>query len=447
MNAKQRSIQRRENRDWGFLTMENAQECFQFLLMSTSIEDGRSLLMITENTHQEALLLQLTKRNTGKDTLLMMMMICMQSREHLDQGYLRLMLTESSGPLNSWMMDTKINCRISSDDNGVHSVARVSIEIEERRSSRISPYDKEQRLQRVCNADEKECHRARTTSVEHSRERIHSGDRRVPESPVAADLCHRLTLSSLDDGGVQQEELTARHKARSLDHWKPKITEESPPMRRRHQEESSLEYYDDEQQQNSSNSRTLPPPSSTRSRVGRSIFFTVADEHSEHSTTHEEKSFILQSNSVSGLKEELQVRTNIDEDIFICIRNPANGKLCILTLELPPNNLCMRVVVVRVNSEGTHIHFSLWEPLFRTTLLLSLQTKLVVVVEVNFEGNHILFSLWEPLFRTSISTLLLLLLLLLLSFANKTTYIQNLSSATLLHKREETERRQICRKT
>lgn len=259
------------------------------------------------------------------------------------------------------MMDTKINCRISSDDNGVHSVARVSIEIEERRSSRISPYDKEQRRQRVCNADEKECHRPRTSSssVEHSRERIHSGDRRVPESPVAADLCHRLTLSSLDDGGVQQEELTARHKARSLDHWKPKITEESPPMRRRHQEESSLEYYDDEQQQNSSNSRTLPPPSSTRSRVGRSIFFTVADEHSEHSTTHEEKSFILQSNSVSGLKEELQVRTNIDEDIFICIRNPVNGKLCILTLELPPNNVCMRVVVVRVNSEGTHIHFSL----------------------------------------------------------------------------------------
>jgi hypothetical protein len=142
-------------------------------------------------------------------------------------------------------MDTKINCRISSDDNGV---ARVSIEIEERRSSRISPYDKEQRLQRVCNADEKECHRARTSSssVEYSRERIHSGDRRVPESPVAADLCHRLTLSSLDDVGVQQEELTARHKARSLDHWKPKITEESPPMRRRHQEESSLEYYDDE---------------------------------------------------------------------------------------------------------------------------------------------------------------------------------------------------------
>ncbi|CAM6014906.1 unnamed protein product [Sphagnum balticum] len=135
--------------------------------------------------------------------------------------------------------------RISSDDNGV---ARVSIEIEERRSSRISPYDKEQRLQRVCNADEKECHRARTSSssVEHSRERIHSGDRRVPESAVAADLWHRLTLSSLDDGGVQQEELTARHKARSLDHWKPKITEESPPMRRRHQEESSLEYYDDE---------------------------------------------------------------------------------------------------------------------------------------------------------------------------------------------------------
>ncbi|CAK9866431.1 unnamed protein product [Sphagnum jensenii] len=242
--------------------------------------------------------------------------------------------------------------RISSDDNGVHRVARVSIEIEERRSSRISPYDKEQRLQRVCNADEKECHRARaSSSVEHSRERIHSADRRVPESPVAADLCHCLTLSSLDDGGVQQEELTVRHNARSLDHWKPKITEESPPMRRRHQEESSLEYYDDEQQQNSSNSRTLPPPSSTRSRVGRSIFFTVADEHSEQSTTHEEKSFILQSNSVSGLKEELHVRTNIDEDIFVCIRNPVNGKLCILTLDLPPDNVCMRVVVVRVNSE------------------------------------------------------------------------------------------------
>ncbi len=130
-------------------------------------------------------------------------------------------------------------------------------------------------------------------------------------------------------------------------------------MRRRHQEESSLEYYDDEQQQNSSNSRTLPPPSSTRSRVGRSIFFTVADEHSEHSTTHEEKSFILQSNSVSGLKEELHVRTNIDEDNFVCTQNPVNGKLCILTLELPPDNVCMRVVVVRVNSEGTHILFSL----------------------------------------------------------------------------------------
>jgi hypothetical protein len=259
------------------------------------------------------------------------------------------------------MMDTKINCRISSDDNGVHRVARVSVEIEERRSSRISPYDKEQRMQRVCNADEKDCHRAKTSSssVEHSRERIHSDDRIVPESPVAADLCHRLTLSSLDDRGVQQEELTARHKARSSDHWKPKITEESPPMRRRHQEESSLEYYDDEQQQNSSNSRTLPPPSSTRSRVGRSIVFTVADEHSEHATTHEEKSFILQSNSVSGLKEELHVRTNIDEDIFVCIRNPVNGKLCILTLELPPDNVCMRVVVVRVNSEGTHILFSL----------------------------------------------------------------------------------------
>jgi hypothetical protein len=107
----------------------------------------------------------------------------------------------------------------------------------------------------------------------------------------------------------------------------------------------------------------------------------------------------------------------------------------------------MRVVVVRVNSEGTHILFSLWEPLFRisaSTLLLFLQTKLVVLVEINFEGNHILFSLWEPLFRTSVSTLLLLLLL---SFANKTTYIQKLSSATLLQEREETERRQICRKT
>ncbi|ONK75349.1 uncharacterized protein A4U43_C03F15910 [Asparagus officinalis] len=90
---------------------------------------------------------------------------------------------------------------------------------------------------------------------------------------------------------------------------------------------------------------------SPRRSDGRSIYCTIAeDDGSTDGST--ELCFSFKGTTVRELTEKLEEVLEIDEDIFVCTRNPLNGLLCPLHLQLPPNKMKMHVVVVRASSRG-----------------------------------------------------------------------------------------------
>ncbi|CAH8257653.1 unnamed protein product [Arabidopsis lyrata] len=87
---------------------------------------------------------------------------------------------------------------------------------------------------------------------------------------------------------------------------------------------------------------TVPPPKSE----GRIIYYHIADEEGHV----EEESAVgyalnFNGNSVEQLTQALQEETSM-YDVVVCTRNPLNGKLFPLRLQLPPNSGTMHVVLV-----------------------------------------------------------------------------------------------------
>lgn len=79
-------------------------------------------------------------------------------------------------------------------------------------------------------------------------------------------------------------------------------------------------------------------------KEGRTIIYDVGDENGDVEAG-EEKFFTFKGSCVDELNQKLKEETGRD-DILVCCRNPLNGKLYPLRLQLPPNNSDMHVIIV-----------------------------------------------------------------------------------------------------
>lgn len=85
---------------------------------------------------------------------------------------------------------------------------------------------------------------------------------------------------------------------------------------------------------------------------GRTIYYHIADDNGEvDDESVKGYSLTFRGNGVNELTRTFEEETGI-EGIIMCSRNPLNGKLCPLRLQLPPNNVTMHVVVVLSSSKG-----------------------------------------------------------------------------------------------
>ncbi|XP_010415657.1 PREDICTED: uncharacterized protein LOC104701634 [Camelina sativa] len=91
---------------------------------------------------------------------------------------------------------------------------------------------------------------------------------------------------------------------------------------------------------------TPSPPKSE----GRIIYYHIADEEG-HVEDESAVGYALtfKGNSVEQLTQALQEETSMD-DFVVCTRNPLNGKLFPIRLQLPPNSGTMHVVLVPSSS-------------------------------------------------------------------------------------------------
>lgn len=94
-----------------------------------------------------------------------------------------------------------------------------------------------------------------------------------------------------------------------------------------------------------SSSFYIDPPKSE----GRSIHYVIADDSRDYDDG-EEFTLNFKGASVEELTQKLMEETEMP-DIIVCSRNPLNGKLYPLRLQLPPNNTTMRVVLVPSSSK------------------------------------------------------------------------------------------------
>ncbi|XP_028064844.1 uncharacterized protein LOC114267947 [Camellia sinensis] len=79
---------------------------------------------------------------------------------------------------------------------------------------------------------------------------------------------------------------------------------------------------------------------------GRIIYYSVVDDDDgKIEEGKEEPSFHFKGLGLEELTEKLEEETGL-EDVIVCLRNPWNGKLSPLRLDLPPNNTTMHIVVV-----------------------------------------------------------------------------------------------------
>ncbi|XP_020095972.1 uncharacterized protein LOC109715406 [Ananas comosus] len=83
---------------------------------------------------------------------------------------------------------------------------------------------------------------------------------------------------------------------------------------------------------------------------GRTIYYVVADDDGSADDAIESQSFTFDGTSLEELSHRLEEVTGLT-GIIICSRNPLNGKLYPLRLQLPPNNAAMHVVVVQESSK------------------------------------------------------------------------------------------------
>lgn len=91
----------------------------------------------------------------------------------------------------------------------------------------------------------------------------------------------------------------------------------------------------------------LPPKSD-----GRTIYYHLADENGNvEGEDMEGYSFTFNGNGLEELTHMLAEETGM-ADVVVCSRNPLNGQLFPLRLQLPPNNATMHVIVVPSSSTG-----------------------------------------------------------------------------------------------
>ena len=77
----------------------------------------------------------------------------------------------------------------------------------------------------------------------------------------------------------------------------------------------------------------------------------MADESGDvDEDTVEGSSFMFKGNGVEELTHKMEEETGI-KGIIVCTRNPLNGNLYPLRLQLPPNNATMHVVAVPESSK------------------------------------------------------------------------------------------------
>ncbi|XP_047332118.1 uncharacterized protein LOC124935742 [Impatiens glandulifera] len=83
---------------------------------------------------------------------------------------------------------------------------------------------------------------------------------------------------------------------------------------------------------------------------GRTIYFKVADDLGNVEEGGEEMNIVFRGNGVDELSRRLEEETGI-EDIIVCSKNPLNGKLFPLMLQLPPRSVTMHLVLVPADSK------------------------------------------------------------------------------------------------
>jgi hypothetical protein len=102
-------------------------------------------------------------------------------------------------------------------------------------------------------------------------------------------------------------------------------------------------------------SRSSSSSSSSLNPDSHRIFYTVTNENGASPENTDWGSFVFDSSSVSELKEELQKRTGINEDILVGIRSPLSSKLSVYREELLPEGVAVMLEVVKVNSPGKRL--------------------------------------------------------------------------------------------
>ncbi|XP_024989825.1 uncharacterized protein LOC112524287 [Cynara cardunculus var. scolymus] len=104
--------------------------------------------------------------------------------------------------------------------------------------------------------------------------------------------------------------------------------------------------------QESTDSYHSSPP---KMEDGRSIYYTVlSDDFGEIDENAQGFCINFKGNDVNELTRKLEEETGI-KGITVCTRFPSDGKLYPLRLQLPPNNVTMKVVVVQNSSEDATV--------------------------------------------------------------------------------------------
>ncbi|PWA37892.1 Actin cross-linking [Artemisia annua] len=84
---------------------------------------------------------------------------------------------------------------------------------------------------------------------------------------------------------------------------------------------------------------------------GRAIYYhVISEDFGEMDENAQGFCITFKGNNVNDLTHKLEEETGLN-DITVCTRSPLNGKLYPLRLQLPPNNVTMKVVVVQNSME------------------------------------------------------------------------------------------------
>lgn len=87
---------------------------------------------------------------------------------------------------------------------------------------------------------------------------------------------------------------------------------------------------------------------------GRSIYYhVISEDFGEMDENAQGFCIGFKGNNVNDLTRKLEEETGL-KDITVCTRSPLNGKLYPLRLQLPPNNVTMRLVVVHNHNNSQH---------------------------------------------------------------------------------------------